>query len=464
MTRLADLDTLTSDEKDALIHVLWAQVQEIEAVRAANAELSRRVADLEAKLGAPEKTSDNSSVPPSTGSKPNKPAGDKRHGKRRRPGHGGGGRRLDPDPDQRVTATARECPHCRTPLGASDQALHAVYDRVELPHPAAIVTRVERHGGICPCCGERFVAPVPTGLEPGSPFGRSVDALAVYLRYQHAIGYERLSRLFGDLYGLAISEGALANLFRRVKPRFDAQVSAILARLRQSRIICSDETGARVNGRNAWEWVFQNDEVCVHVIRNSRAKAVAEEVMDGHKPAIWVSDLYGGQRGHGEAWQLCLAHQLRDCQYAIDAGDAVFAPGIKRLLLRACMLARRRGRLNDSTLSQYRYDLERRLDKVMACQPTNSHGIRLRKRYGKDRDSLFTFMTERAVPPTNNGSERDIRPSTIFRKVTNGFRSDWGGELYAGVRSTLNTGRRQRLSAFQAIQATIDGQPLLGPG
>ncbi len=46
---------------------------------------------------------------------------------------------------------------------------------------------------------------------------------------------------------------------------------------------------------------------------------------------------------------------------------------------------------------------------------------RLRKRYGKDRDSLFTFMTEPGVPPTNNGSERDIRPSTIFRKVTNGF-------------------------------------------
>ncbi len=121
-------------------------------------------------------------------------------------------------------------------------------------------------------------------------------------------------------------------------------------------------------------------------------------------------------------------------------------------------------RLKDSTLRHYAYELERRLDKVMARQPTNAHGIRLRKRYGKDRDSLFTFMTERGVPPTNNGSERDIRPSTIFRKVTNGFRSEWGSELYAGVRSTLNTGRRQGLSAFEAIQAAIDGQPLLGPG
>ena len=68
------------------------------------------------------------------------------------------------------------------------------------------------------------------------------------------------------------------------------------------------------------------------------------------------------------------------------------------------------------------------------------------------------------MPPTNNGSERDIRPSTVFRKVTNGFRSDWGSDLYAGVRSTLNTGRRQGPSAFQAIQAALSGEPNLRPG
>src|SRR3712207_7979281 len=39
------------------------------------------------------------------------------------------------------------------------------------------------------------------------------------------------------------------------------------------------------------------------------------EVMAGHRPAIWVSDLYSAQRGHAAAWQICLAHQLRDCSY-----------------------------------------------------------------------------------------------------------------------------------------------------
>jgi transposase len=454
MTPPPDLIRLTEAQKDALILALWQQVQ----------DLGERVAELEAKLGEPPKTPDNSSVPPSRGRKTNMPACQERDGNTRGKGHGRGGRGLHPDPDQRVEARATACPHCASALGSSDQKLLAVYDKIELPRAAPIVTRVELYAARCPGCGARVEAPAPAGLEPGSPFGPSIEALAVYLRYEHAIGYQRLSRLFADFSGLQISQGALANLFQRVKPSFEAQVRAILARLRQSRIVCSDETGARVKGRNAWEWVFQNDALCVHVIRNSRAKAVAEEVMAGHKPAIWVSDLYGGQRGHGQAWQICLAHQLRDCQYAVEAGDRIFAPAMKALLLRACVLARRRDRLKDSTLRQYAQDLERRLDKVMACQPTNKHGKRLRKRYGKDRDSLFTFMTERGVPSTNNGSERDLRPSTTFRKVTGGFRSDWGGHLYAGVRSTLNTGRRQGLSALQAIEAAINDQPLFRPG
>ena len=73
-------------------------------------------------------------------------------------------------------------------------------------------------------------------------------------------------------------------------------------------------------------------------------------------------------------------------------------------------------------------------------------------------------MTERGVGPTNNGSERDLRPSATFRKVTGGFRSDWGPDFYAAVRSTLNTGRKQGLTAFQAIERTISGRTFFQAG
>jgi len=124
----------------------------------------------------------------------------------------------------------------------------------------------------------------------------------------HAISYQRLSRLLGELFGLAISEGALDAAFRRGKLHFDADVASILARLRRARVVCSDETSVRIDGRTCWNWVFQNSEVVIHVIRRSRGAGVVAEVLGGHRPALWVSDLYGAQQGHAEDWQICLAH------------------------------------------------------------------------------------------------------------------------------------------------------------
>ena len=152
--------------------------------------------------------------------------------------------------------------------------------------------------------------------------------------------------------------------------------------------------------------MFQNAEVVIHVVRRSRGAGVVAEVMAGHRPAIWVSDLYSAQRGHAAAWQICLAHQLRDCRYAAEAGDTLFAPRMKALLLRAVVLARRHRGLAESTRREYRRRLEHALDAVMALAPTNRHGQRLRKRYGKLREHLFTFLDH---PDVTAGRVEDRR-------------------------------------------------------
>jgi Transposase IS66 family len=139
--------------------------------------------------------------------------------------------------------------------------------------------------------------------------------------------------------------------------------------------------------------------VVIHVVRNSRAASVVTETMAGHRPSIWVSDLYGAQQGHADLWQVCLAHQLRDCKYAIEAGDSIFAPRMKALLLRAVVLARRRKHLAETTRRSYQGRLDRELDAIMVLAPTNQHGKRLRKRYGKVRSHLFTFLEHRDTPP-----------------------------------------------------------------
>jgi hypothetical protein len=45
---------------------------------------------------------------------------------------------------------------------------------------------------------------------------------------------------------------------------------------------------------------------------------------------------------HAEAQQFCLAHLIRDAQYAIDHGDTTFAPQFKAFLKDACAVGRRR--------------------------------------------------------------------------------------------------------------------------
>jgi transposase len=455
MDRLPDLASLSHDAKDALIRALWAQVQ----------ALTARVAELEAKLGVPPKTPDTSSLPPSQGKKPNRGDRPARTGPRRGSlGRKGGGRHLAEAPDETITARPSRCAHCQAALGDADQTLAARFDKLDLPKVTPMVTRVERYAGHCRCCGATTLAPLPEGLEPGTPFSLNIVALAMYLRFAHHVSYRRLSRLLLELFGLAISEGALDAAFRRGEPRFDAETAAILARLRRARVVCSDETGVRVDGRNGWNWVFQNAEVVIHVVRRSRGAGVVAEVMAGHRPAIWVSDLYGAQRGHAAAWQICLAHQLRDCRNAAEAGDAVFAPRMRALLLRAVVLARRHRSLAESTRREYRRRLEHALDAVMALAPTNQHGQRLRKRYGRLREHLFTFLDHPDVTADNNASERELRPTATYRKVTGGFRSTWGTDLYAALRSVIGTAARRGIDAYQAIRTTLQGQSVLAPG
>ena len=169
-----------------------------------------------------------------------------------------------------------------------------------------MVTRVQQYGGHCAHCGQSSVAPVPVGRAPGTPCGASIQRLATSLRSTHAISYERLAGLFGQVCQLAISEGAVANLFQAVKARFDHRGMEIRPRLRRSRLMCRDETSARVNGRTQWAWVLQNDEVCLHVLRPSRGHGVIQEVLGDHRPSVWVSDLSSAQKKHPAAqWQVC---------------------------------------------------------------------------------------------------------------------------------------------------------------
>ncbi len=437
---------------------------EQERLKAENDRLKARIAELEKRQGRPVKTPKNSSVPPSQGQKASRPAGEEGK-KRTKASHPGVGRPLCETPDRVHEARTDVCPHCAVAVSADDQTLKQVYDRIEIPPIRPVVTQVRRHGGVCPCCRQEFLAPVPKGLEPGSPYGTSIVGMAVALRTGHAISYERLSGLFEEMFGLPISEGALGNLFQRARAAFADQVVHIKTRLLNGTILGSDETTVRLNKQTWWQWTFQNAEACIHVIRPSRGKDVPAEFLGNVRPDFWVSDRLGSQQGWSkEDWQVCLAHQLRDVEYAIEAGDTVFAPVVKGILQDAIRISHRRDTLADNTLKQYRARLDRRLDAALKLTPAADAGVDLRRQCMKFRPHFFVFVTNRGVPPTNNSSEQALRFSKIFLKVTNCFRSEWGANFFADVRSVVETGRRQGLTALEAIHKTLNGEPLFQTG
>jgi transposase len=58
-----------------------------------------------------------------------------------------------------------------------------------------------------------------------------------------------------------------------------------------SPVVCSDETSARVSGKNRWEWVSIGTVAVLHVIHPSRGKAVIHALFGEIRPMVWVSDM-----------------------------------------------------------------------------------------------------------------------------------------------------------------------------
>ena len=137
--------------------------------------------------------------------------------------------------------------------------------------------------------------------------------------------------------------------------------------------------------------------------RGQPGQAVVSEFLEGATPEVWVSDRLGAQMNHAKAHQVCLAHLLRDARYAIEAGDKLFAPGLKFLLQRAIAIGRRRESLADSTLLAYPRDLERRLDRLLAVAPDTEAGLKLRRGMGKCRTSCSSSSPAAMCrPPTTH--------------------------------------------------------------
>jgi transposase len=467
-----ELHHLSLAQVVAVVRQLEARLREVESELAA---AQARNAELEAELarrGGPPKTPQNSSTPPSKGWKRERPAAD---GAKRGPpvGHRGTSRPRA-EPDWVVLCQPRDCTRCGQDLAGAAQERVGTSQVVELPPVQPVVLEAWRYAVTCPRCGATTTAEYPAGFEPTRVFGPHLDALWTYLHEQHHVSYARLAALGRDLWQLAVSQGALANALRRAAWRLQPQAATIREQVRASPTIGSDETSARVNGRTHWQWVFQTPTASYHVIEPRRNGDVVRAFLGDARPPNWVSDLWKPQlNAAAERHQICMSHQLRDLQYVVDREQSAWAQQCQALFRRAIHRAhqRDRGELRGAAYGAAVRKIEADCDALLATPVPGPEAARLWVRYREQRAGLFVFLSDPSVPPTNNASEQALRPSVVHRKVTGGFRSNWGAETHAIVTTVLDTARKRgddlltTLHAALGAPATIPaGLSIISPG
>jgi transposase len=462
------MNPLTSEQLDLLpredlLVLVKRLLVEFEALRERVAALEVENEQLKQQLKSPP-NSRNSSQPPSGDQKPNQPKNKKRKKHGARFGHQKMMRPLVDKPDRMLQLPVTECVHCAADLRAVAPEDFTRRQILELPEPKAFVLETRQHQTTCPHCLTLNRARLPEGLEAERYFGPNLEATVVFYKQTQHLSYERIVATMSELHGVTLSEGAVAAILQRAGVKAAPLAAAIKEQVRSGTVLRSDETSARVQARNWWQWVLLSENGVYHTIVPTRSAAVIQQMMGNVTAPVWVSDCFSAQlKAPAQSFQLCLAHQLRDLQRVLDAAPRNRWADAVQQLFRAAIHLRHQFLTSDMKLRGYQCrvtQLENQLDRLLEKTLTNAAAHRLQKRFLLHRDKLLTFLSDLAIPPTNNESEQALRGSVIHRKVTYGFRSTWGAQAYAALQTVIATARQKGEPIFQRLTALM-GAPIL---
>jgi transposase len=374
-------------------------------------------------------------------------------------------RKFVAQPDHVVEVKPQVCHECLSDVSQEPVILVNVNQITELPEARAAVIEVRQYQVACPCCGQVQVEQPPAGLEMERIFGARLETTVVYYRQEQHMSYVRTQAALRNLHGVEISQGGIDKIMQRAGQKAIQKAALLEQAIQKSAVIHSDETGARVDGSNWWQWVFCSVEAVLHIIRFNRSADVIQEVMGDHEAKVWVSDCLSSQlKAPAKERQLCLSHQIRNLQAVVEQYPSVsWARLVQALLRYAIHLHHQRETLPEEIFSKKRQRIESLFDKLLARSIEEPNAKRLQRRYLKYRDGVFLFLYRMDVSPTNNISEQHLRPAVIHRKVTGGFRSDWGAQTYAALKSLIDTAALSDIAPFQVIQNLL-GIPSLPLG
>ena len=461
-----DLDSTELAEKlheqslvnDVLSRSLVRKDAEIEKLKA-------RIAELESGAKPIVKTSANSSIPPSKNpigvphtQSLRKPSGRKTGGQK---GHQGSTRLQT----ENVTGVERwypaaVCPQCGKPLDMDTATVSAKRQVVDIPLPIAAEVFDHLQMQVKCTCGHCCKGQFPENVNAPVSYGPNIMAMTSYLSTYQNVPFKRLTHLYETIFGLHISEGSVSNMLNAMRKLSKTPYEMIRQKVAGGKVAGADESGVNVSGKNNWLWAFQNEVATYIAFDKSRGHEVVNKHFSQEEQSgtVWVTDRWPayfmdevGMDDH----QICIAHLLRNLTYTMQAfpDDAWSLDMLD--LLRYSVHQRNKGILGP----EVRRKMESKLDKLLARPPiyTSEDGKdtaldKLKKSIAKHKDHVFTFLTNPAVPPTNNDSEKALRPAKTKVKVSGCFRSDTGVENYATVGSVIQTAIKNKQNPFEVLR------------
>jgi transposase len=443
--------------------------------------LNERVRELEIRLG---KDSHNSHKPPSsdepTFRRPARKSLRKRSGKKPggQPGHTGRTRLQVEGPDEVHLHAPDRCAHCGD--GLQDVEPCAVQRRqiIDLPPLRLHVREHRTQSKRCPGCGLATRAAFPQGVDESVQYGPGVLGLGLYLQAYQLLPYGRAAGLIGDLFGQAPSQGTLARALAQAHKRLEPVEQRIHGGLRRSPSVHFDETGLRIASLRQWVHSAGTKTLTLYRAHAKRGREAIDAmgVLPGYE-GVGIHDAYTSYLSYPGRHALCNAHLLRDLVAVEEETQAAWAASMRELLLeikaaatqaRASHAAQLEPALIQGFRARYDALLRQGHTAHLPSPPTKRAGRRKQSpahnlvlRLQKHADKVLAFMYDIEVPFDNNLAERDLRMLKTQQKISGGFRSRGGADVFCRIRSYISTIRKQGLPLQEALRSVFCETPLM---
>jgi transposase len=437
----------------------------------------KRIAELEAKVLRLEsiieillaeneslktrKNSRNSSIPPSKDD--NRPLKNQslrtKSGKKvgGQPGHKGSTLKIAENPNEIINHTPKFCKCCGDDLSDKQEELLLKRQVIDIPEIFPTYTEHRTFKKTC-SCGSETQTDFPTNITSPISYGASVQSTIAYLHTRQYLPFARMSEFFRDVCNLPISQGTICNLLNDFVDKSQPAYDLIAKKVVNEKVVGTDETGIKVNGKNGWFWAWQSQFITFVTFSKNRGVAtITANFPDGFKGSVLVHDCWASHfQTTCKTHQLCIAHLLRELIFFEQTYESNWATNFKRMLYEALDLKRKIKK------EQFDFPLEERnriqisLENLLEDPlPENQKKLRaFHKRMIKHKEYILTFLYHFNVPPDNNASERAIRNVKVKQKVSGQFKTESGAQGYAVIRSVTDTcikNGQNVLNAFKTI-------------